>query len=113
MRSVERYVLKTMHVDDDWIARSLGDVGCRPVRVWAGGLLDALPRRHRPHRGRARPPGWAATAGARALLMRDVGDHLVARAATRRCPPRQHAAFLDHMAELSRPVLGLDRHRRA
>ena len=39
----ERYVLKTMHVDDDWIARSLGDVTCRTLAVWACGLLDALP----------------------------------------------------------------------
>ena len=39
----EAYVLKVMHVDDDWIARSLGDLTCRQVSVWASGLLDALP----------------------------------------------------------------------
>jgi hypothetical protein len=39
----ERYVLKAMHVDDDWLARSMGDVTCRQVRVWAAGLLEAYP----------------------------------------------------------------------
>jgi hypothetical protein len=95
----ERYVLKVMHVDDDWIARSLGDVRCRQLAVWASGLLDAFPPcmdhavvgaaaglgRH----------GWGA-----ALLMRDVGDHLVPPGDAP-VPPEQHAAFLDHMAALS------------
>lgn len=39
----KRYVLKTMHVDDDWIARSVGDMACRSLSVWRCGLLDALP----------------------------------------------------------------------
>jgi Phosphotransferase enzyme family len=95
----ERYVLKVMHVDDDWLARSMGDITCRPVRVWAAGLLEALPPtidhtvvgaatglgRH----------GWGA-----ALLMRDVGDRLVP-AGDQPVPSHQHAAFLDHLAELS------------
>jgi hypothetical protein len=95
----ERYVLKTMHVDDDWIARSLGDVTCRPVAVWACGLLDALPPSidHTivgAARGLGRH-GWGA-----ALLMRDVGAYLV--------PPGddtvlldQHTRFIDHMADVS------------
>src|SRR5262245_64865838 len=37
------HVLKLMHVDDDWIARSIGDFCCRQVTVWEAGILDALP----------------------------------------------------------------------
>lgn len=95
----EPHILKLVHVDHDWIARSLGDVRCRPLIVWASGLLDAAPPtidhtvvgaagglgRH----------GWGA-----ALLMRDVGSHLV--------PPgdtpvglAQHGQFLEHLAQLS------------
>ena len=40
----ERYVLKVMHVDDDWIARSVGDLGCHQVTMWASGLYDTFPR---------------------------------------------------------------------
>jgi hypothetical protein len=95
----QRYVLKTIHVDDDWLARSLGDLGCRPLRVWASGLLDAFPDsidhtvvgaaaglgRH----------GWGA-----ALLMRDVSAHLVPPGDAV-VPAAVHARFVDHLAELS------------
>jgi hypothetical protein len=33
----EPFVLKVMHVDDDWIARSLGDLGCLQVSAPPGG----------------------------------------------------------------------------
>src|SRR5205814_1220451 len=39
----ERYVVKYLHVDDDWISRAFGDVGCKPIMVWRSGLLDAMP----------------------------------------------------------------------
>jgi len=95
----ERCVLKLMHVDDDWIARSLGDVGCRALRMWTSGMLDAFPPcvdhavvgaaaglgRH----------GWGA-----ALLMHDVGGRLVPPG-DEPVGPELHAAFLDHMAALS------------
>ncbi|HEY6415625.1 MAG TPA: hypothetical protein VIX41_05295, partial [Acidimicrobiales bacterium] len=95
----EPYVLKVMHVDDDWIARSLGDLTCRQVTVWTSGLLDALPPAidHTvvdAARGFGRN-GWGA-----ALLMRDVGAHLVPEGDST-VPVEQHAAILDHMAELS------------
>jgi hypothetical protein len=93
------HVLKLMHVHDDWIARSLGDVACRPVTVWEAGLLDALPPSiDTTVVGAARgfgPNGWGA-----ALLMRDVGDHLVPEGDDA-VPADQHAAFLDHLAEMS------------
>jgi hypothetical protein len=95
----ERYVLKTMHVDDDWIARSLGDVACRPLAVWACGLLDALPPSidHTivgAARGLGRH-GWGA-----ALLMRDVGSHLLPPGDDI-VPLDQHGRFIDHLADVS------------
>jgi hypothetical protein len=93
------HVLKLMHVDDDWIARAFGDLTCRPVTVWEAGVLDALPPSIDAAvvgaaRGLGRN-GWGA-----ALLMRDVGDHLVPEGDAP-VPAAQHAAFVDHMAELS------------
>jgi hypothetical protein len=94
-----RYVLKAMHVDDDWLARSMGDVTCRPVRVWAAGLLEAFPRTI-DHTVVGAAAGLGRNGWGAALLMRDVGDRLV--------PPGdqpvaldQHATFVDHLAELS------------
>jgi len=94
----ERYVVKYLHVDHDWIARSLGDLTCYPLTVWRSGILGALPpcidsavvgaaaglERH----------GWGA-----ALLMRDLGDRLVP-AGDDRVGLEQHRAFVNHMAAL-------------
>ena len=94
----QRHVIKHLHVDDDWIMRSTGDIGCRPLQVWRSGLLDQLPDciEHAvvgAAEGEGRN-GWGA-----ALLMRDVSDHLV--------PPgdepvslEQHLGFMDHMAAM-------------
>jgi Phosphotransferase enzyme family len=95
----ERFVLKVMHVDDDWLARSMGDVACRQVRVWAAGLLDALPPTI-DHTVVGAAGGLGRNGWGAALLMRDVGDRLVP-AGHDPVPLDQHAAFLDHLAELS------------
>jgi hypothetical protein len=100
----EPFVLKQLHVDDDWTMRGFGDVGCRPVRLWTSGLLDALPPeidhvtvgaavglgRH----------GWGA-----ALLLHDVGADLVPEGDA---PVRleDHRAFLDAMAALAAAFWG-------
>jgi phosphotransferase family enzyme len=94
----ERYVVKHLHCDDDWIARATGDLTCRPLEVWRSGLLEEVPDcidhavvgvaaglgRH----------GWGA-----ALLMRDVGQWLVPEGDAP-LPFEQHRRFLDHMAAL-------------
>jgi Phosphotransferase enzyme family len=95
----ERFVLKVMHVDDDWLARSMGDVACRQVRVWAAGLLDALPAAI-DHTVVGAAAGLGRNGWGAALLMRDVGDRLVP-AGHDPVPLDQHAGFLDHLAELS------------
>jgi hypothetical protein len=95
----ERYVLKRLHVDDDWIARSVGDLRCRALLVWTSGLLDLVPPAI-DHAVVGAASGLDRNGWGAALLMRDVGDHLV--------PPgddqvalHQHADFLDHMAYLA------------
>jgi hypothetical protein len=95
----ERYILKVMHVDDDWLARSMGDVTCRQVRVWAAGLLAALPPSI-DHTVVGAATGMGRNGWGAALLMRDVGDRLVP-AGHQAISLDQHAAFLDHLAELS------------
>lgn len=34
---------KHVHVDDDFTTRDLGDLGPRPLLVWASGLMDLAP----------------------------------------------------------------------
>ena len=95
----ERYVLKVMHVDGDWIARSLGDLACRQVTVWAVGLLDALPP-SLDHAVVGAARGFGRNGWGAALLMHDVGEHLVPEGDDP-VSPHEHAAFVDRMAEMS------------
>lgn len=39
----ERYVVKHLHCDEDWVARATGDLACRPVQLRRSGLLHQLP----------------------------------------------------------------------
>jgi hypothetical protein len=90
----EPFVLKHLDHRRDWIMRSTGDLACRPVVVWRSGLLDALPACIDSTTVGA---SWDGTAGA--ILMRDVGDHLVPEGDAE-IPLDQHLRFLDHMASL-------------
>ena len=68
----ERYVLKHLVVDDDWIARAMGDVGHWSVLVWSSGLLDRVPPCIDHTCAGAAREGRSA-----AVLMRDVGSWLM------------------------------------
>ena len=92
-------VLKHLHPDEDWTMRGFGDLGCRPVAVWASGLLDALPDciDHAvvgAARGYGRN-GWGA-----ALLMRDIGTALIPEG-DEPVSLAQHRQLLDHLAALA------------
>ena len=100
----EPHVLKLMHVEDDWLARSVGDLGCHQVTVWASGLLDLFPASI-DHAVVGAARGFGSRGRGAALLLRDVGDRLVPEGDTV-VPAAQHAAFLDHMAELSARLWG-------
>jgi hypothetical protein len=90
------HVVKYLHLDHDFTMRVSGDIGCRPVRAWAAGLLDSAPALV-DHAivgaalGHGRN-GWGA-----ALLMRDVSGELLPAGAGP-IPAEQHAAFIDHLA---------------
>jgi hypothetical protein len=100
----EPHVLKVMHVDDDWIARSLGDLGGHQVTMWASGLYDALPGSI-DHAVVGAARGFGRNGWGAALLMHDVGPHLVPEG-DGRVPAHQHAAFVDRMADLSARLWG-------
>ena len=92
------HVVKHLHVDDDWIMRSSGDVGCRPLQVWRSGLLDLVPDCI-DHAVVGAASGLGRNGWGAALLMRDVSDWLVPEGDDA-VPLDQHLGFLDHMAAL-------------
>ncbi|QBI18186.1 aminoglycoside phosphotransferase [Egibacter rhizosphaerae] len=94
----QRYVLKHLHVADDWIMRATGDLAGRPITLWRRGLLDRLPDCF-DHAtvGAAwddRPEGRGAV-----VVMRDVGEWLLPEGDVE-IPLDAHLAFVDHMARL-------------
>jgi hypothetical protein len=94
----EPFILKHLHVYDDWLARATGDLACRPLLVWKSGLLDALPACI-DHAvvgavGGLGPGGLGA-----ALLLRDVGDQLIPEGGEL-LEADLHTKFIEHMAAL-------------
>ncbi len=92
------HVVKHLHVDDDWIMRSTGDLGCRPVQVWRSGILDQLPACI-DHAVVGAAAGLGRDGWGAALLMRDLSASLVPEG-NGPVPLEQHLTFLDHMAAL-------------
>ena len=94
----EDYIVKIMHVDDDWLARATGDLRCRPLVAGEAGIFEHVPDciDHATvgmARGLGRN-GWGA-----AVLMRDVAAHLVP-AGNSLMPLDLHLAFMHDMAAL-------------
>ena len=90
------HVVKYLHPDHDFTMRVSGDLGCRTVRAWAAGLLDAAPGLV-DHAIVGAAPGHGRNGWGAALLMRDVSADLL--------PPgdapigrERHATFIDHLA---------------
>lgn len=94
----ERCLVKYVHPENDFTMRVSGDVGCRPRRVWALGLMDAAPELI-DHATLGVAP-WGPHGRGAAILMRDVGEHLVAPGDDP-LPEAKHLAFLDAIAGLS------------
>ncbi|MCB1007127.1 MAG: phosphotransferase [Acidimicrobiales bacterium] len=100
----ESLLVKHLHLDADFVGRTTGDIGCRPLRAWAAGLYDVAPD-HIDHAvvGVAQSDGrngWGA-----ALLLRDVGDSL-ASTGDRPFTEAEHLAFLDGIAAISSATWG-------
>jgi hypothetical protein len=96
-------VVKYVHPDHDFTMRVSGDLGCRPLRVWAAGLMDLAPDLiDHAHLGAA---PWGRNLWGVALLMRDASEELVA-VGDDPLPETQHLAFLDHCAGLAARTWG-------
>lgn len=98
------HIVKYLHLDNDFTMRVSGDLGCRPVRAWREGLLDAAPDLV-DHAVVGAALGHGRNGWGAALLMRDVsaellpgGDDPIER--------ERHAAFLDHVAGFSAATWG-------
>jgi hypothetical protein len=94
----ERFVVKHLHADDDWIMRAGGDLTCLPVRVWRSGIMQALPACI-DHAIVAVASGLGRHGWGGALLMRDVSPWLVP-AGDDPISGEQETRLLDHMAAL-------------
>ena len=90
------HVVKHVHLDHDFTMRVSGDIGCRPVRAWAAGLLDAAPDLV-DHAVVGAAVGEGRNGWGAALLMRDVSDELVP-AGDGPMPADHHERFIDHLA---------------
>jgi len=94
----EPFVVKHLHVDDDWIQRVQGDLYTRPYVMWTTGLFDALPdcidHTIVDVAGGLGRNGWGS-----AILMRDVSPELV-QVEAGIIGLRRHLGFIDHMAQL-------------
>jgi hypothetical protein len=99
----DRYVVKRVHVDDDWAMRGLGDLRARPRLVYDHGLLDVVPDRI-DHTIVAAAP-WGRNDWGAVLVMRDVSTSLVP-AGDAPLPEAQHLGFLDAMAALAARTWG-------
>jgi hypothetical protein len=100
----EPFVVKHLHVDDDWIQRCTGDLGCRPAVLWRAGVLEDLPACI-DHATVAMATGLGRNGWGAALLMRDVGPWLVPEGDDA-IPLDQELRFLDHMAALHAHLWG-------
>jgi aminoglycoside phosphotransferase (APT) family kinase protein len=94
----ERFVVKHLHPDDDWIMRASGDVRCRPLLVWQSGLLDRMPARV-DHAVVGAAAGLGRCGWGSAIMMRDVTEWLIPEGDAL-VTEEQEANLLDHMAQL-------------
>ena len=99
-------MLKHLHPDADWTMRGFGDLGCRPVLVWTMGLLDAVPPTI-DHAVVGAAAGLGRHGWGGALLLRDVGEHLVPEGDDP-LSLEDHRQLLDHLADLSATFWGAD-----
>ena len=90
------YVLKHLHVDEDWIQRVHGDLLTRPYTMWTSGLFDAFPP-FIDHTTVGLASGLSRNGWGCAVLMRDVSPYMV-DVGSGILSMDQHLGFIDHMA---------------
>jgi Phosphotransferase enzyme family len=90
------HIVKYVHVDHDFLMRASGDIGCRPARAWAAGLLDSAPELV-DHAIVGAALGGGRNEWGAVLLMRDVAAELLPPGDDP-IPADRHERFLDHVA---------------
>ncbi|MGZ8751506.1 MAG: aminoglycoside phosphotransferase [Acidimicrobiia bacterium] len=96
----ERYVVKYLSRDDDWIMRATGDLTYRPLLVWQTGLVDLAPDCiDHAYAGSAHDGTGAA------ILLYDVGEWLIPVGDTP-LPLDVHLGFMEHLAAFHASTLG-------
>jgi hypothetical protein len=100
----QRFFLKTLSYEDDWISRLAGDDQHWQVKLWSGGVYDRAPEciDHTVVGVAQEGMGPSARAG---LLMRDIADWLVPEGDST-IDMGTHLRFLRHMAALHREFWG-------
>jgi hypothetical protein len=105
------YIVKYVHVDDDYLLRASGDLICRTARAWAAGLLDAAPELV-DHAIAGAALGHGRNGWGAALLMQDVSAELFAGDGSV-LPAGAHERFLDHVAGFAAATWGWADHHGA
>jgi hypothetical protein len=100
----EPFIVKHVHVDEDWTMRFNGDVICQPAQVWETGLMDVLPERI-DHGVVAVATGLGRNRWGAALLMRDMTQEMVP-SGDDALTQEQHFRFIDDLAALSARMWG-------
>lgn len=102
----ERFFLKRLSRDTDWIMRATGDHVHRPYVVWQTGIMDGAPACI-DHTVVAMEVSGVGDGAVLSMLMRDVGEYLVPEGDSV-VSVRQHATFVDHLAALCAAFWGFE-----
>jgi hypothetical protein len=94
----QRYFLKQLSPATDWIMRATGDHVHRPYLVWEAGVMDRVPVCI-DHAVVAMEIAGSGDEAVLSILMRDIGEYLIPEGDAR-VSQAQHAAFIDHLAQL-------------
>ena len=94
----ERYFVKRLSPQSDWIMRITGDHGHRPYLVWKAGIMDRVPDCI-DHTVVAMGIEGIGDRAELTMVMRDVAPVLVPEGDTV-VPAAQHRGFIEHLAAL-------------
>jgi hypothetical protein len=94
----ERYFLKSLSYDEDWIMRVTGDLVHRPFLAWQAGLYHQTPDCI-DHTLVAMAVEGSGTSARLSMLMHDIGDHLIPEGDDL-VSLDVHASLIDHMAAM-------------
>lgn len=95
----ERYFVKTLSYDGDWIMRITGDRDLRPLRIWQAGIMHQTPACIDSTLVGMTVEGEGQSARL-TMLMHDIAEWLVPEGDTV-VSEEQHLGFVDHLAALA------------